>query len=79
MPGTVQDFWQMIWDQKIKTVVMLTKLMEGSKMKCEQYWPNNVGDSTNPKPSLVVTLVQQQMFAEYELRTLQVKSVRILL
>ena len=79
MPETVGDFWQMIWDQKIKTIVMLTKLMEGDKPKCEQYWPDKVGDSIKPKPSLEVTYVDQQMFADYELRTLQAKSVRMLL
>ena len=79
MPETIEDFWQMIWDQKVRTVVMLTKLMEGNKNKCEQYWPNNIGESTNPKLSLTVTLVQLQMFADYELRIMQVKSVRMLL
>ena len=79
MPDTVEDFWQMIWDQKVKTIVMLTKLMEGDKPKCEQYWPDKVGDNINPKPSLEVTYANLQMFADYQLRTLQVKSVRMLL
>ena len=79
MPGTIEDFWQMIWDQKVKTVVMLTKLVEGDKFKCEQYWPDKVGGSINPKPSLVVTCVGLQIFAHYQLRTLQVKFVRVLL
>ena len=79
MPGTIEDFWQMIWDQKSQTIVMLTKLMEGNKPKCEQYWPNKIGESTNPKPSLTVTFVQLQMFTDYELRKLHVKSVRVLL
>ena len=79
MPETVQDFWQMIWDQKSQTIVMLTKLTEGNKTKCEKYWPDNVGEHISPKPSLTITLVQLQMFADYEFRTLQVKSVRVLL
>ena len=79
MPETIGDFWQMIWDQKVKTIVMLTKLMEGDKPKCEQYWPDRVGGSINPKSSLVVTYVDIQMFAEYQLRKLQVKFVRMLL
>lgn len=58
---------------------MLTKLVEGNKPKCERYWPNKVEESTNPKPSLTVTFVQMQMFADYELRMLQVKSVRMLI
>ena len=32
VPGTVDDFWQMAWDQQINIVVMLTKTMEGSKV-----------------------------------------------
>ena len=32
VPGTVDDFWQMIWDQRINIVVMLSRMMEGSKV-----------------------------------------------
>ena len=32
VPGTVDDFWQMIWDQRINIVVMLSRTMEGSKV-----------------------------------------------
>ena len=32
VPGTVDDFWQMIWDQQINIVVMLTRTMEGKKV-----------------------------------------------
>ena len=31
-PGTVDDFWQMIWDQNMVMVIMLTKTMEGTKV-----------------------------------------------
>ena len=75
MTETIEDFWQMIWDQKSPTIVMLTKFTEGNKPKCIKYWPNNIGESMNPKPSLTVTLTQQRVFADYEIRTLQVKLV----
>ncbi|XP_065904304.1 receptor-type tyrosine-protein phosphatase delta-like isoform X2 [Dysidea avara] len=74
MPDTVKDFWQMVWEQKTPTIVMLTRTMEGNKPKCEKYWPNNVGDTINPKPSLTVKLTQLQLFADYEIRTLQVQA-----
>ena len=32
VPGTVDDFWQMILDQRINIVVMLTTTMEGGKV-----------------------------------------------
>jgi len=75
MPDTVKDFWQMVWEQKSPTIVMLTKLMEGNKPKCEKYWPDNVGDTINPKPSLIIKLTQLQLFADYEIRSLQVQQV----
>ena len=75
MPETLDDFWQMIWDQKCPTIVMLTKFTEGNKPKCMKYWPDNVGESITPKPSLKVTLTQQRLFADYEIRTIQVQLV----
>ncbi|KAM4639342.1 receptor-type tyrosine-protein phosphatase T-like isoform 3-T3 [Amazona ochrocephala] len=39
LPGTVLDFWQMVWQEKTSVIVMLTGLVEQNKTKCEQYWP----------------------------------------
>ena len=33
IPGTVDDFWQMMWDQNIIMVVQLTKNVEGTLRK----------------------------------------------
>ncbi|XP_043371143.1 receptor-type tyrosine-protein phosphatase U-like isoform X3 [Dermochelys coriacea] len=41
LPGTVVDFWQMIWQEKVSAIVMLTGLVEQNKTKCEQYWPED--------------------------------------
>ena len=34
-PETVSDFWQMIVEHKTSVVVMLTKVDEGGKVRCE--------------------------------------------
>ncbi|KAM9367396.1 receptor-type tyrosine-protein phosphatase alpha-like [Phaethornis superciliosus] len=39
LPGTVVDFWQMVWQEKTSIIVMLTDLVEQNKTKCEKYWP----------------------------------------
>ncbi|WAR16689.1 PTPRC-like protein [Mya arenaria] len=38
--GDFGQFWQMVWQQKVEKIVMLTNLVEGTKTKCEQYWPD---------------------------------------
>ena len=32
MPNTINDFWRMIWEYKLVTVVMLTKCTEAGKV-----------------------------------------------
>jgi len=39
LPNTFNDFWLMIWEQRVKLIVMLTKLQENNKPKAEVYWP----------------------------------------
>lgn len=34
LDNTVADFWQMIWEQNVHVIVMLTRLQEGKKVKC---------------------------------------------
>ncbi|XP_018006646.1 receptor-type tyrosine-protein phosphatase H-like isoform X1 [Hyalella azteca] len=38
-PGTVSDFWQMVWQEQVRIIVMLTNCFEGEKEKCCMYWP----------------------------------------
>ncbi|MFH4974810.1 hypothetical protein AB6A40_001519 [Gnathostoma spinigerum] len=45
MPNTIVDFWRMVWQVKSSTIVMLCDIMECGKKKCEQYWPEKVGES----------------------------------
>ena len=37
--STVDDFWRMIWEQDVRTIVMVTKEIESGKPKCARYWP----------------------------------------
>ena len=67
----------MVWDHKAPIIVMLTKLVEADVQKCEQYWPDSVDETINPKATLSVKLTQIQCFADYELRTMTLTKVWI--
>ncbi|XP_069911504.1 tyrosine-protein phosphatase non-receptor type 3 isoform X2 [Oryctolagus cuniculus] len=40
LPHTCAHFWQVVWDQKLSLIVMLTTLTERGRTKCHQYWPD---------------------------------------
>ncbi|XP_023370328.1 receptor-type tyrosine-protein phosphatase C isoform X1 [Otolemur garnettii] len=35
---TISDFWQMIFQRKVKVIIMLTELKQGEQEICAQYW-----------------------------------------
>lgn len=39
LPETFADFWRKVWEERTAVIVMLTKLEERSRIKCDQYWP----------------------------------------
>jgi protein tyrosine phosphatase len=44
-PGTISDFWRMVWQEKVRFIVMLCNVIEAGKVKCAQYYPLAVGET----------------------------------
>lgn len=40
LANTVTDFWNMIWQENTRVIVMTTKEFERCKNKCAKYWPD---------------------------------------
>ncbi|XP_021372651.1 tyrosine-protein phosphatase non-receptor type 14-like isoform X2 [Mizuhopecten yessoensis] len=43
MSNTAVDFWQMVWEQEVDVIAMLTAVVELGKRKCYEYWPQEIG------------------------------------
>ncbi|KZS09878.1 Protein tyrosine phosphatase ERK-like protein [Daphnia magna] len=39
LDNTINDFWLMVWAERAPAIVMITKLVESGKTKCEPYLP----------------------------------------
>ncbi|XP_045484009.1 tyrosine-protein phosphatase Lar isoform X4 [Pieris rapae] len=66
---TFADFWRMCWELRTSTIVMMTKLEERTRIKCDQYWPSRGSESYG---MMTVTIAEVQELATYCIRTFQV-------
>ncbi|XP_069795094.1 protein tyrosine phosphatase receptor type Fa isoform X4 [Narcine bancroftii] len=66
LPETLSDFWRMVWEQRTVTIVMMTRLEEKSRVKCDQYWPCR---GTETYGMIQVTLLDTVELATYSYRT----------
>ena len=63
----------MVWEQRSFTIVMMTRLEERARIKCDQYWPAKGTQTYGP---VHVTLTEIQELASYVVRTFQLQRVR---
>ncbi|XP_076263869.1 tyrosine-protein phosphatase Lar isoform X2 [Rhynchophorus ferrugineus] len=72
LPDTFGDFWRMCWELKSATIVMMTKLEERTRIKCDQYWPSRGTELYGSSMSVSITDVQE--LATYCIRTFQIQK-----
>ena len=70
LPETFNDFWRMVWEQNSNVIVMLTRLEERSRIKCDQYWPNRDRSAYGP---IGVTIMDTLELAHYTIRTFKIE------
>ncbi|XP_042625054.1 tyrosine-protein phosphatase non-receptor type 13-like isoform X1 [Cyprinus carpio] len=42
LPGTQDNFWQMVWENKSDVIAMMTQEVERGRVKCHKYWPEKL-------------------------------------
>ncbi|XP_070600728.1 tyrosine-protein phosphatase non-receptor type 1 isoform X1 [Erythrolamprus reginae] len=76
LPNTCGHFWEMVWEQKSRGVVMLNRVMEKGSIKCAQYWPQKEEtimffEDTN----FTLTLLSEDVKSYYTVRRLELKNL----
>ncbi|XP_029302780.1 protein tyrosine phosphatase receptor type Db isoform X12 [Cottoperca gobio] len=66
LPETFGEFWRLVWEQHTANIIMMTKLEEKSRVKCDQYWPTR---GTETYGLIQVTLLDTVELATYSVRT----------
>ncbi|XP_071972670.1 tyrosine-protein phosphatase non-receptor type 13 isoform X3 [Engystomops pustulosus] len=76
LPSTVPDFWQMVWEQKATVIAMMTQEMEGGKIKCQRYWPEDLHRPVQITNTLQLALMKTQQLESFVLRVMQLQDVQ---
>lgn len=78
---TIGDFWQMIIDNNIEVIVMVTGFVEGGRRKCAKYLPLNEGDKKviNISNDEQHTITMTKLYSDdcYTHRELRIDSGRV--
>nr|XP_029134862.1 LOW QUALITY PROTEIN: receptor-type tyrosine-protein phosphatase eta [Labrus bergylta] len=72
LPHTVNEFWRMIWEKNVQTLVMLTRCNEQGRVKCEQYWEHG----TKHYENIIVTETSKIPLKDWTIRDFRLKNVK---
>ena len=70
--NTLKDFWQMVLENKIVTIVMVTNLVESGRKKCVEYFPLKVGKKVIIGPYEII-LETEEIKPGYTIRMMSIQ------
>ncbi|CAH1778949.1 unnamed protein product [Owenia fusiformis] len=81
LPNTSGHFWQMVWEQNTRAVLMLNKVIEKGMIKCAQYFPlGSINDGDDDlvfeDVRLKVSFMSAQETMCYTLRTFELQDMK---
>ncbi|KAM6305690.1 receptor-type tyrosine-protein phosphatase C [Aegotheles albertisi] len=69
---TISDFWHMVFQRKVKVIVMLTELKEGDQELCAQYW----GEGKQTYDGIEVQMTDVNCCPNYTIRAFDVTHLK---
>ncbi|XP_070295904.1 LOW QUALITY PROTEIN: phosphatidylinositol phosphatase PTPRQ-like [Salvelinus sp. IW2-2015] len=72
LPGTVADFWRMIWETRTQTIAMLTQCYEKGRIRCHQYWPED-NKPVTVFGDIIITKLTEDVYPDWTVRALKVE------
>jgi len=79
LPGTQDNFWQMVWENKSDVIAMMTQEVERGRVKCHKYWPEKL-DVPKETSRYQLFLDNYQMLGYFHIKVIKMveKEVRSL-
>lgn len=74
LPSTINDFWQMVWQEHSLVIVMITNEVERGRNKCAHYWPGP--DEPCLYGNVNVISVEETILPHYILRQFLVTNIK---
>jgi tyrosine-protein phosphatase non-receptor type 11 len=77
MQNTVDSFWQMIYQENVRIIVMTTKELERGRLKCYKYWPDYKADAlkTGIKNDISIRTIKEEHRGEYIVRKFELSNM----
>ncbi|CAG9530515.1 unnamed protein product [Cercopithifilaria johnstoni] len=73
LDATTDDFWRMIWEHKVRVIVMVANLYERNRCQCAKYWPD---DGPKIYDKLEVRPVDSIYYSDYAIRNFEVRRIQ---
>uniref|UniRef100_A0A1A9W0Q5 protein-tyrosine-phosphatase n=1 Tax=Glossina brevipalpis TaxID=37001 RepID=A0A1A9W0Q5_9MUSC len=67
LTNTIVDFWNMIWQENTRVIIMITEEFERGKSKCARYWTNK-GETKQFGPAKIKCISKVTSLEKYILR-----------
>ncbi|XP_047434894.1 tyrosine-protein phosphatase non-receptor type 1 [Mugil cephalus] len=76
LPTTCGHFWEMVWEQRTRGIVMLNRVIEKGSIKCAQYWPHREEkDAIFTDTSFKLTFISEDIKSYYTVRQLELENL----